>query len=431
MHNKKGASPLLGSIKGYFKTISSPGQDEDAPAALADIRYKRFLTDNPVAYQNAIEAAQTYVSKLADRERAWLFAKPFDPARGNTEFYRLMYDLLNILETMRLPPQARILEIGSGPGWVTEILLMLGFSVDALEPSSDLIAIAKERCAALAVHYHHPGEPKVRFHQDTLERINFEEESFDAILFFDVLHHVVDENLAVENSFRFLKRGGCLGVVDPSWHPDYKNLETQMIGEMVKFGTLENPFSTEYIDHLLNKAGFIEIERYISVNGMFTKDQMLQPLQKFSPRPYAGSNNMTARKPDGDDMRFPSCLDTNFKTDADITLLSGGINREKRSASIRITLKNTGATLFDCRPTRTGHITLSLRQGEPGAAAFVECLERYPIAERLIPGAETTMSLHFTMPTNATLDGWQLDLIAEEAFWFSSRGVKSCPIPVL
>jgi SAM-dependent methyltransferase len=431
MNNKKGASPLLGSIKNYFKTITSPEQGNTAPAAISNIRYKRFLTDNPVAYQSAIEAAETYVSKLADRERAWLFAKPFDPARGNTEFYRLMYDLLNILETMRLPPNAKILEIGSGPGWVTEILLMLGFSVDALEPSSDLIAIAQERCAALAVHYHHPGEPKVRFHQDTLEQIHFEEGSFDAILFFDVLHHVVDENLAVANSFRFLKPGGCLGVVDPSWHPDYKNLETQMIGEMVKFGTLENPFSTEYIDYLLDKAGFIEIERYISVNGMFTREQMTQPLQKFSPRPYAGSNNMTARKPDGDDMRFPSCLDPSARTDAGVTLLSGGIDSATRSAAIRFKLKNTGDTLLDCRPNRSGHITVSLHQGEPGSAEFIECLERYPIAERVIPGAEITMELRFTLPANATLPGWQLDLVSEDAFWFSSRGIKTCPIPVL
>lgn len=395
------------------------------------LAHRRFLSDNPVLYTKAIEAAQSYVSKLEDGDIGWLHSKPFDPTPGNPQYFRLMFDLLNILQAMQVPARARILEVGSGPGWVTEILLMLGFSVDALEPSADLIAIAQERCTLLASHYRLAGQPNVRFHQSTLEKSEFEEQSFDAILFFDVLHHVVDEDVAIEKVFHFLKPGGRLGIVDPSWHPDYKNLETQMMGEMAKFGTLENPFSTEYIDHLLNKSGFVEIQRYLSVNGMFPEQQLSQPLRNFSPRPFEGSNNMTARKPDDLDLGYPSCTDFDFKTNTKITLLSGGIDPASRSALLAINLENTGETLLDNRTAQTGHITLALRSGAPGTKSFTECRERHVLAEKLIPGKSVKMELFYTLPPNVALENWELDVVSEGAFWFSSRAIQSCPIPCL
>ena len=83
-----------------------------------------------MAYQSAIAAAQTYVAKLQAGDVLWLHSKPFDPNSGHPQYFRLMFDLLNILQVMAVPAGGRVLEIGSGPGWVTEILLMLGFTVD-------------------------------------------------------------------------------------------------------------------------------------------------------------------------------------------------------------------------------------------------------------------------------------------------------------
>ena len=149
------------------------------------LTHRRFLTANPVAYQAAIEAAESYVSKLEEGAVAWLHCKPFDATPANAQYFRLMFDLLNMLQAMKIPPKGRILEVGSGPGWVTEILLMLGFTVDALEPSGALTAIAKERCAALSAHYRHSVNPRVTFHQATLEDVEFDDGCFDAVLFFE------------------------------------------------------------------------------------------------------------------------------------------------------------------------------------------------------------------------------------------------------
>ena len=393
---------------------------------------KRFLTNNPVAYEAAIAAAESYVAKLLeDGDIGWLYAKPFDTITGNPQYFRLMFDFLNILQAMHIPAAGRVLEIGSGPGWITEHLLMLGFTVDALEPSGDFIKIAQHRCDSLQNHHRLTGTPKVTFHQTTLEEIELEDQNFDAILFFDVLHHVVNEEVAIEKTFRYLKPGGCLGVVEGAWHPDFKALEQILLVEMAKYGTLENPFSTEYLDHLLAQNGFTDIQRYAAVNGFFSETQLVQPLAHFAAGGLKGSNNITARKPSDEDRLFQNCTNLNCKTDATLVLVQGGINAETRTVSVEVNLTNTGDTMFDNRAWKQGHVTLALRQGLLGSPGFLECSERHLLPEIVTPGKSVEMKLTYTLPSSGTLENWELDLIAEGAFWFSSRGIKSCPVPCI
>ncbi len=399
---------------------------------ISGLPHRRFLTNNPVAYQQAIAAAESYVSKLEEGVVSWLHCKPFDATAGNPQYFRLTFDLLNMLQAMQVRPQGRILEVGSGPGWVTEILLMLGFSVDALEPSGDLIEIARERCTALATHYRHGANPPVTFHQATLEDIEFDKERFDAVLFFDVLHHVVHEEVAIEKCFRFLKPDGRLGIVEGAWHPDFKALERICIDEMAQFGTLENPFSTEYLDLLLTQAGFTELQRHVAVNGFFSQSQLAQPLGNFVSQPIASANNVTARKPSLAETLYPSCTATHRQTDVQLQLLSGGIDAAKLRANMQIRLKNTGETLLNHRAQQAGHVTLALRYGKPDTPLFLECRERHLLPTSLIPGDELVLMLVYTLPATASsLENWQLDLVAESCYWFSSRGIKTCPIPLL
>ncbi|MBN1635159.1 MAG: class I SAM-dependent methyltransferase [Deltaproteobacteria bacterium] len=387
--------------------------------------HKRFLSNNPVAYEKAIQSAKSYVSQMEEGSVLWLYCKPFDAMAHNPEYFRLMYDLLNLIQKMQITPQGRILEVGSGPGWVTEILLMLGFKVDAIEPSEDLTKIARERCKALEQHYHRNVYSNVYFHATTLEEIEFKDEQFDAIIFFDVLHHIVDEEIALEKCFRFLKRGGTLGISEGAWHPDFKAVEEYLLQEMRKYGTLENPFSVKYLDYLLDKYGFIDITRCVSVNGLFSEEQLSQPLHNFIFCQLKEVNNIIARRPYGN---YPNCYQLNFKTDARINILAERINSEARTASLDVRIENTGDTFWCSCGSQTGYVTIALRQGLPEAANFIEAQQRYIIARSLIPGDALEMTLIFNLPINAPLENWELDLVCEGFFWFSSRGIQSCPI---
>jgi hypothetical protein len=63
-------------------------------------------------------------------ELDWLYRKPFDPRPGNEQFFLQMYAVMNLLRAMEVPAGGRILEIGSGPGWVTELLMLLGYEAE-------------------------------------------------------------------------------------------------------------------------------------------------------------------------------------------------------------------------------------------------------------------------------------------------------------
>jgi len=155
-------SPLTKLLKRGLGRFSSVVKKTAGSVSGSSVMPRRFLSDNPMAYRQALEAAESYVAKLDECGSSdWLYSKPFDMTPGNPGYFRLMYELMNLLKVMGIPVRGRILEIGSGPGWVTEILLMLGFSVDALEPSADLIKVAKSRCSALKGHYRFSAEPDV------------------------------------------------------------------------------------------------------------------------------------------------------------------------------------------------------------------------------------------------------------------------------
>jgi SAM-dependent methyltransferase len=386
------------------------------------ITHRRFLTDNPMEYQKAITAAKDYVGNMSPPEVDWLYRKPYDNRRGHPEYFLLMFDLLNLLRVMNIPAGGRILEIGSGPGWVTETLLMLGYQVDCLEPSEDLVEIARQRCDLVKNYYRSEPAPAVRFHTTTLEDVEFEDESFEAVLFYDVLHHVVDEKVAIEKSFRFLVQGGVIGVVEGAWHPDFKELEAMLIDEMQRFGTLENPFTQDYLDQLLLDAGFEDITRYVGVNGYFEADALHKPLKEFADRTHEQTNQLRARRPI---KGTPSARNTEFRTDADIEVVAARFDTEARALHAQVNLKNTGETRWESDRKKPGHIVLALRRGMPGEDAFLEAPERLDLPHDVEPGTSMDLQVNFTLPGDFDSSKWELDLVCEGYFWFSSIDVAS------
>lgn len=114
-----------------------------------------------------------------------------------------------------------------------------------------------------------------------------------------------------------------------------------------------------------------------------------------------------------------------------LRLRHGGIDPASRSAEVVVHLQNLGQTLLEGRVSLAEHVRLALRRGTPGAPDCVESLERLPLPQAIRPGKAAILTLTFTMPDGAPLDGWVLDLVAEGLFWFSARGTVPCPVPCL
>jgi ubiquinone/menaquinone biosynthesis C-methylase UbiE len=109
-----------------------------------------------------------------------------------------------------LPPTpARILDAGCGAGWTSEFLGRRGYKVVGVDISPDMIDGAAQRRQQW-------GLQQVSFLVSDYESLGFEAE-FDAALFFDSLHHAVDEEAALRAVHRALKPGGWCITCEPGW----------------------------------------------------------------------------------------------------------------------------------------------------------------------------------------------------------------------
>jgi SAM-dependent methyltransferase len=351
----------------------------------------------------------------------WLYRKPF--GHDHKTFFTEMYQVLNLVEAMAVPAGGCILEVGSGPGWVTEILMLLGYAVHAVEPSADMTRIAEGRVRRAAEHYQLDSPPSVTFHTLPLEEgVPLAAESADGVLFHAALHHIIDERLGLAECYRVLRKGGVLGVSEWAWHPGDRQLEGQLEAEMKAHGTLENPFSQEYLDYLLADLGFVEIQRFHAINGLIPAASGGSAVKALTPARAEVTNNLLARKPRG----APATCDSDVGRDThgEITVENTTWSVDGRQVKLTVRLRNTGATTWVCQGR--GAVRASLRAGVPGQADFRE-IARFTIPRELAPDDSLSMTLEYFLPEGRAGRTWELDLLAEDNFWFSIHG-NACPV---
>lgn len=372
-----------------------------------------------------LQAAREFVSRRSEADLNWLYRKPYDGNAGHPVFFEEMYGVMNLLRAMAITPSGRVVEVGSGPGWITEILLALGYEVDAVEPSEEMIAIARDRVAEARRHFRLGESPRAGFHADPLETCSLPDASYDAVFFHASLHHVVDEERGLAQCFRLLRPGGVLGVSEAAWIPGDRRMEDELEEEMRRSGTLENPYTAEYLDFLLRRHGFVGIQRYYGVNGLFPAemgDRRIAEVAACGPRDY---NVLTARKPSP---YAATTLDPGARTEAGIEVLDSSLDRPTGTARLKVRLVNRGETVWLATAPRAGWVSIALRRGEPGGPGFTEGAPRHRLPRDLAPGEELDLSLTFHLPEGSFDGPWFLDLVNEGLFWFSRQGSRAAAV---
>ncbi len=124
------------------------------------------------------------------------------------------------------PPPARLLDLGCGSGWTTEIFARCGYNSLGLDIAPDFIDIATKRSSATA-------NLEFRCH-DYEEHIPFGE--FDCVVIFDALHHAEKPDRVIQNAAAVLKPSGTFVVLEPgAGH----SKTADSLSVMAKYGTTE------------------------------------------------------------------------------------------------------------------------------------------------------------------------------------------------
>jgi len=143
-----------------------------------------------------------YLRNLGEEGVRHAAAKPFSDAHCS----EYLAEIGAILSLLPAPP-ARLLDLGCGTGWTSVFFAKRGHDVVGVDISPDMIRQAnrlrdKEELANL------------RFLASDYEQMDFQEE-FDCAVFFDSLHHAVDEALALRKTFQALRPGGLCVTSEP------------------------------------------------------------------------------------------------------------------------------------------------------------------------------------------------------------------------
>jgi SAM-dependent methyltransferase len=143
-----------------------------------------------------------YLRHIGREAVAHAVKKPFsDPHCG-----RLLMELGAVMSLLP-PPPARVLDAGCGTGWTSWFLARRGYDVTGLDIAPDMVESARSN--------HQPEVlTNLKFVAADYERTGFENE-FDAVIFFESLHHAEDERAALRMAFRALKPGGLLVTSEP------------------------------------------------------------------------------------------------------------------------------------------------------------------------------------------------------------------------
>jgi 2-polyprenyl-3-methyl-5-hydroxy-6-metoxy-1,4-benzoquinol methylase len=110
-----------------------------------------------------------------------------------------------ISDTVKLKPGMRVLEIGCGTGFFSEIFVQSGAELHAIDLAKAFIKKALERCAGLGIHF------KVA----DVDAMPYKDQLFDAVIGVRVLHHL-DMALAFKEINRVLKPNGMIGFCEPN-----------------------------------------------------------------------------------------------------------------------------------------------------------------------------------------------------------------------
>ena len=144
----------------------------------------------------------SYYERIGEAGRQHSLGKPFSDDECGLYLMRAgaLFGLLP-------PPPARVLDCGCGTGWLAYFLAQRGYDVVAVDVAPDAVALAQ-------AHPLFRGDRSPRFLVADSEALAFTSE-FDAVVFFDSLHHALDERKALAGAFRALRPGGVCVVLEP------------------------------------------------------------------------------------------------------------------------------------------------------------------------------------------------------------------------
>lgn len=181
-----------------------------------------------------------YLRNLSDAGRRHALNKPFSDANCSKYLVEL-----GAMFTLLPPPPLRLLDIGCGTGWTSRFFARRGYDTLGIDICPDMIDAARELSER-------DGLERVRFEVADYETMETRGD-FDIAVFYDSLHHAVDEEAALRMACEALKPGGLCITSEPG-RGHAQSAKSQ--SAIDRFGVTEKDMPPEKIMALGRQVGF-------------------------------------------------------------------------------------------------------------------------------------------------------------------------------
>ncbi|HXI10255.1 MAG TPA: class I SAM-dependent methyltransferase [Thermodesulfobacteriota bacterium] len=194
----------------------------------------------------AKKGEREYLKNIGEEGIRSAYNKPFSESECGGYLMQL-----GAIMSVLPPPPARLLDLGCGTGWTSCFFARRGYEVTGQDIAADMIEQARKKSAE-------EGLGNIRFVASDYEEMGFEGE-FDCAVFFDSLHHAVDEEAAVRSVYRALKPGGLCVTAEPGvWHERRKETKEAVR----KYDVTEKDTPPSKVIRLGKSAGFRKFRVY-------------------------------------------------------------------------------------------------------------------------------------------------------------------------
>jgi SAM-dependent methyltransferase len=379
----------------------------------------------------------TYVEQLEPGGRLWLSTKPFG-APLNEELPRCLRTFAHVVELMQLGLRAQVLDVGCGPGWLSEFFARCGYWVTGVDISPDMVEIARGRVAAIPGPVGEGLEPLAEFHAMPVREMPWTSR-FDGAVLYDTMHHFDGELETLEVIRRTLVPGGQIYIHEGVRPPAGSEAERNLIEEMERFGTLESPFDPEYLVEVVERAGFTNVRRLVAVDELVDlapparrRDRILErylpdrlrgrALGQAALRPEFNIVHAVNPIPEGGDH-----IEFSAKIEAE-----GDWRASGNDLARWLTITNDGRAFWPAglwHPYPKGSVTVGPYLAGPQGERSVE-LARVSLPHSVSPGETVNVELKLSRDRLGDAASVTVDLVREGIFWFSEVGSEPRVLPV-
>jgi SAM-dependent methyltransferase len=366
------------------------------------------------------------VERIGPGGEVWLRTKPFSVPPGY-ELRECLRTFTHIVDHLGLGVRAQVLDVGCGPGWLSEFLARCGYWVTGVDVSEDMVRIARDRIDGIDEPIGEGIKALAEFHAMAVLELPWSDR-FDAAILYDAMHHFDDEVETLRVIRRTLVPGGRIFIHEGVRPPEGSEGERELIEEMEEFGTLESPFDPDYLVAVLEKAGFTQVTRFAAVDELLDLSERTRELQRIEARlENPPMNTVIAMNPvpveiAGDAPDFFGRLE------------STGSWQQRQAGQILalpITVTNAGRGFWPAGIGPTfppGTVTL----GPYLPADDGERLElpRVPLPRSLSPGESVAAEVHVPAASVEAVREVGIDLVREGIAWFADYGSSPLVVPL-